>query len=440
MPGHGLPVSIGSAGLRSGAVCIAMAALILAACKPEGDAASTDAAAGLTKMEAFCSEPGLPPALRETTIIVDTSMITHAAPEEFRSKNPELFKLVTGLADPALAIESGASAPRERVTILAGSASKGILSPVFTGCLPGASPTELAATQAGNGNTAAQKYFGSDLTSRINKQQADFTRQILLALMKLDQLSDQKAAPSGAFDTSPLVRLLKLQGAPSSYDSNARRLFLFTDITASAPDTGKSVSDARKAGFQTASNTGLNLALAEVYLDSPSPPPDALTEQFLQTFILGSQGDLKRVGGWSANGLTTAPTQLVTYSGQLSDGVNSGPMTLTVAATGGGEIVNSWISYTASFGQRSTPIKGQYTCSAERSCTLRSDPTGGLGQLWRYSQGSEPEAREDAPFGGLRFMSANESNTGIEGRIFDPSISIGHAGGGMTFTGKRVKG
>jgi hypothetical protein len=103
-------------------------------------------------------------------------------------------------------------------------------------------------------------------------------------------------------------------------------------------------------------------------------------------------------------------------------------------------MVDSWISYTASFGQRSTPIKGQFSCAAERNCTLRSDPAGGLGQLWRYGQGSEPEAREDAPFGGLRFMSASENGSGIEGRIFDPAISIGHPGGGMSFTAKRNNG
>ncbi|MDR3508594.1 MAG: hypothetical protein P4L64_11900 [Caulobacteraceae bacterium] len=423
-----------------GSVCFGLVALALAACQPKSDGVGADASSGPVKLDTFCSAPGLPPALRETTIVVDTSAITAASPEEFRAKNPELFKLVIGLADPAQAIESGAVAPRERVTLLAGSAPKGTLSPIFTGCLPGASAAELAAIQSSGGGSAAQKYFGSDLPSRISKQQADFTRQILLALMRLDQLSDAKLATSSGFDSSPLVKLLKLLGAPNVGDNRVRRLFLFTDISTSSPDVEKTVSDSRRAGFKVADQIGLNLALDEVYLISPGSPPDDLTQQFFQAFALGSQGDLRRVGGWSANGLTAAPAQVVSYSGQLSDGVNSGPMTLQIASTASGEMVNSWISYTASFGQRSTPIKGQFICTAERVCTLRSDPTGGLGQLWRYSQGSEPEAREDAPFGGLRFMSATETNAGIDGRIFDPVISIGHPGGGMNFTGKRVGG
>jgi hypothetical protein len=94
---------------------------------------------------------------------------------------------------------------------------------------------------------------------------------------------------------------------------------------------------------------------------------------------------------------------------------------------------------TGSIGQRATPVAGQFTCSADRQCELRSDPAGGLGQLWRIKPGVGPEVREDAPFGGLRFLEGTESAHGIRGRIYDPVISIGHPGGGMTFEAERVK-
>jgi hypothetical protein len=137
-----------------------LAAFGLTGCQPKGDADVGDGSSGATKLDAFCSAPSMPKALRETTIVVDTAAVTNASPEEFRGKNLELFKMVMGLANPTQAIESGAVVPRERITLLAGSASKGILSPIFDGCVPGASTPELAAVHASGGTGAAQIYFG----------------------------------------------------------------------------------------------------------------------------------------------------------------------------------------------------------------------------------------------------------------------------------------
>ena len=422
-----------------GAVASLLAvAVLLASCGEK--TTELDPGGDNLKFDKFCSIDGLSTALRHTDIIVDTTAVVAAPPEELRVKNPELFKLVVGLADPAGAVEAGATAPRERITLFAASPKTGVLTPVFTGCVPGASPSELADREAHGSGGAVRQYFGSDLKATISKDQDEFRRLVLLALAKLAKQAEPTGGIGTAAGGSPLVRLLRPLGPPPSDDPSVRRLFVFSNLDASIPEGLSDAGTARSEGFKDAEAAGLHLGLADVYLVPAGGPPSELSAQFLSAFILGSQGKLGRAGGFSASGLEPAPTQVINYRGTLSATQSiAAPMTLRLAATKDGQLVNSWISYTASFGQRSTPVSGQFTCTGDSQCELRSDPEGGLGQLWRIKPGPEPEVREDAPFGGLRFMEATETAQGLKGRISDPVISIGRPGGGMTFDAKRTK-
>lgn len=412
---------------------IGVMSLPLAGCDP----ASGDlGASGPIKFEDFCSVPGLAPALRQTTIVVDLSAIKPSPPETFRETNPEFLKLAVGLADPARALESGAAAARERITILAGSVKTGALTPVFVGCVPGASKEELGNAQ----DDATKKYFGSDLKSQISKQQDAFQKKLLMSLVTLSAQSEQ--ATSGEdLRGSPLIKLLRALGPPASADQAVRRVFVFTELGRSLPSLGGDVGEARRRGFEAATEVGLQLGQAELYLVSPGAPPQEAGEQFLSAFMLGSQAELGRVGGFSPNGLAPAPTQVVRYQGLLEATPQIRmPMTLRLASTADGQLVNSWLSYTASHGQRATPVHGEWRCADAADCELRSDPAGGLGQLWRIQPGQAPEVREDAPLGGLRFMEAVDRGGRLKGRIYDPVISIGRLGGAMTLEGQRSGG
>jgi hypothetical protein len=427
-------------GARSGALLALVAAVsCLQACSDKGAERATSGAEAI-RATTHCSAPGLAPALRETTIVVDTGAIAASGPDDFRSKNPELFKLLVGLGAPDQALGSGASAPRERITILAGSPGKGVLTPVFVGCVPGISNADLTALRRAPQNNGLAQYFGSDVQSVTTKDQQDFTRQLLLALVKLGRLSEPEGgtAPTDSASTR-FVRLLRPLGPPGGGDPPVRRLFVFTNFDKSFPASFHSVADARAAGFKAAEQAGLGLSLAEAYIVTPSQPDDA-GEAFARTFMLGSQADLRRVGPFSANGLVPAPAQVVTYSGSLVLTPSAvAPMTLRLAVTGEAQLVDSWLSYSAYRGERATPVGGQFACSGARACSLRSDPSGGLGQLWRTSTGVDPEVREDAPLGGLRFLEATETDAGLRGRVFDPVISIGRPGGGLTFSAARAK-
>lgn len=423
--------------LRAACGVVALVALVgLGGCDP-ATPGGEGASAGVIKLDEFCATDGLSPALRHTTLIVDAGALQPASPEDFREKNPEFFRLAIGVADPMTAIASGAAAPRERITILAASPRTATLTPVFTGCLPGVSAGELTASAG----SAGQKYFGSDLSSRVNKQQQAFQRQLLVSLMTLNKLSEAPSALGVDFATSPMVKLLKPLGAVSSDDPAVRRLFIFTDLRRSPAPSAASVAEARAAGFAAAAAAGVKLGQAEAYIVSPGAPPEDTAAQFFETFLLGSQADLRRVGGFSPNALLPAPAVIASYRGTLeATSALRMPMTLRIAATKDGELVNSWIGYTASMGQRTTPVAGEWRCQADQTCELRSDAAGGLGQLWRITPGEQPEVREDAPLGGLRFIEGRDSGGALKGRIYDPVISIGRPGGAMTFQAQRVAG
>lgn len=416
------------------AITLAFGTFALSGCSDEIAPSTVN---GPIKLDTFCSMAGLEPAKRHTVVVVDTSTIVKARPEEFRQKNPALFALATGLADPEQAVESGAIAARERVTILAGRADAATLSPVFTGCVPGISSGELAARAAAGADGAVDKYFGSDIASEVNEAREEFRRQLLVSLMSLEKQASGPASGDGAIATSPLVRLLKALGQPPADESGVRRLFLFTDVAASLPTGLGDAASARAAGFKAAEDSALRLGMVETHLVPARGQPSDVEQGYLTTFLLGAQGDLKRTGAFTPNGLPPAPVSIASYRGELPVGGGiTLPLNLRLATAASGELVNSWISYTGSIGQRATPLVGRFECSGERVCQLKSDPAGGLGQLWRTTAGTSPEPLPGGPFGGLRFIEATETPRSLKGRIFDPAIYLAPTGD-MKFEVKR---
>lgn len=412
--------------------------LLLGAC--DGDSVSQSAASA-TKVEGFCAIDGLAPALRETTIVIDTSAIAAAAPEQFHARNPALFALLLGLGDPVQTEQSGAAAPRERVTVLAASTARGSATPIFTGCLPNVSPEEVAARRAAGTDTGLDRYFGQDMGSSVKKAQDNFRRELLVSLMSLSKLAEASGAAAGP-DPAALPRLLKLVGAPAA-DGPVRRLFVFSELGVGRafPAGLSDTRQARLAGFEAARKAQLNLGRADVFIVPSSGQPDEQAQQYLKTFVLGSSGNLLGAHAFSANGLPAPPHTIAVYRGELpaSPQIRM-PLEVRVATTAGGQLVSSWVSYTGSFGQRSTPLTGQFQCAGPGACALRSDPAGGFGQMWSPSAAAEPEPLPAGPFGGLRYVEAQGTETQLRMRIYDPVIFLAEAGegGDLRFDIKRI--
>jgi hypothetical protein len=390
---------------------------------------------GATKFDQFCSIAGLKAPLRETTIVVDSQAIADSKPEDFRQANPALFALVLGLADPERSIETGATAPRERITLLSADSTGGAVNRLFTGCVPGMSKEEESAAIASGGDSAISRYFGSDSESKLQEAREQFRKSLIVALVQLK--AGKASSLADSFPDSALVKIVRAIGPGASTGNTARRLFVFTNPAKSISQSFASHEDARVAGLAAGEQTGTDLGQSEAYLILSGPSLRAFEEPFLTAFFLQSRANLRQIGVFSADALKPVPTQVRLYTGDipLAPDVRS-PLDLRLAFTAGGELVNSWISYSASKGVRSTPVEGQMSCSDEDHCTLRGNPNGGLGQLWRTKPGSEPQPLPDGPFGGMRAIEATDTAGHLTGRIYDPVIFVGTAGD-LKFDAKR---
>ncbi|NNM75796.1 hypothetical protein HJG53_02600 [Sphingomonas sp. ID1715] len=382
---------------------------------------------GLVKLEAACSLAGLPSALRETLVVIDKTMVKPADPETFRVENPELWALVTGLADGQRASDTGAMAPRERLTIALADPQSGGLEQLFTGCLPGLSADEMAGRTGKGEDGLSSKFFGSDMASQISRQREEFLKQVVISIATAK--FGGQARPADNFGDSGFARTLKTVGPGRGTPGLVRRVFLFADPAKALTTVPAEYVAARKQGFDASDGFQANFGQSDIYVVPAGRPLGENQRAFLDAFLLASRGDLKSVAPFSPDGLSKPPVRLISYSGELplGGGIKT-PMELRLASAADGTIVNSWISYTGSKGVRATPLAGQFVCGAEGVCDLRGDPNLSLGQRWRTEPGKAPQPLPEGPFGGMRLIEGKDDGQRLTGRIYDPVIYVGDTG------------
>jgi hypothetical protein len=415
---------------------VAAVALLLAGCGDENAPTGGDAHEAV-KLDSFCSVPGLKPALRETVLVVDRNAVKPAKPETFKTENAGLFAAVIGLADAERAISSGAMAPREHLTIAVADPKTGGLNPIFSGCLPGMSKQEVADAATKGGDGALAVYFGSDTASKLREASKTFlTKAVLMTV----QISPAERGGGDGFETSSLARTFKAIGAGDAAAGKVRRLVVYSDPSSALAAVPEEYEAARKLGFELAESSHAALGMSEAYIIPAGKTIGETGRGFLDAWLLANGADLRFVGAFTPSSFSKPPVQLVAYTGELplTRDVMS-PMEMRLAAAADGSLVDSWISYTASKGIRRTPLSGQFACTAD-GCELRGDPDGTLGQRWRTKPGTQPQLLVDGPFGGMRLISGTDNGKTMKGRIYDPIILVGQAGGtgDIRFVAKRA--
>jgi hypothetical protein len=386
------------------------------------------------KLDSFCMMPGLKPALRETVLVIDQNSVKPSKPETFKNENAELFAAVVGLADATRALDSGAMAPRELLTIAVANAQTGGLKPIFSGCLPAMSKEELAERKAKGEDGAIDSYFASDMGSKLEEARGAFLTK---AVLMVAQVAGESAGKGGdSFNDSSFARTFKVIGPGAGSADHIRRLIVFANPGAALSTVPEDYVAARKAGFDQAQIAQTNLGMSELYLMPAGATLSNSHQAFLDAWFLSSGADLRHVGAFTPDSLAKPPVRINGYTGQLplSPEVMS-PMELRLAAAADGSLVGAWISYTGSKGIRRTPISGQFACASD-GCELRGDPEGTLGQRWRTEPGMQPQPLVDGPFGGMRLITGKDDGQTLKGRIFDPIIYVGD-NGDITFTAKR---
>lgn len=413
-----------------------LAALAMLAGCGSGPASQGEAAKGNVKLEAACALSGFPAALRETLVVIDRTAVKPASPETFRIENPAVWSLITGLADGQRAADTGAMAPRERLSIAVADPQTGGLDQLFTGCLPGLAADELAGRAGKGEDGTSSKFFGSDTVSQVNRQREEFLKQVVISLATTKFGGQSRAGSS--FAESGFSRALKTVGPGRGTPGLVRRVFLFMDPAAALMSTPSDYADARKQGFAAADTLQANFGQSDIFIVPAGRTLSDTQRAFLDAVVLASRGDLKAVAPFSPDALPKPPVRIIRYSGELPlDGTIKTPMEMRLASAADGTIVNSWISYTGSKGVRATPIAGQFVCGTDGGCDLRGDPNMGLGQRWRTEPGASPQPMPDGPFGGMRLIEGKDDGQKLTGRIYDPMIYVGDRGD-LSLTARRA--
>jgi len=400
----------------------ALLAPLLGACPGGGGGPTGAASDGAVVREEYCNWRNLPAPLRQTVVVVDErSLVRSAERQPIRETNPQLFDLLSGLGNPAIAIRSGAMAARERLIVYVAPVSGSAPQMIFSGCLPGVTDEEQASIDGGQSGVQnrSDEFFGHRAQQDAEDDQTAFYSALLGALSQAATRRSEQSGRGGPFADGSLlesltsVRRLTPEGGP------AARLFILTDLRSFAQPGD--IPAARTTGFEDARASGLQLGGVEVYLVADGRSQGGAARDYADAFFLGAQGDLLGWGGAAFSALTAAPTETREYVGEISYPHDRFPMTLRVSSDASGRLVNSWIIITSD-AEWATPVSGSMSCT-DADCRLTSDRTG-LAQAWSTDPDPDPEFLASMPLSGLRAFEATLSDETAQGAISDPIVSV----------------
>lgn len=397
----------------------ACAAPWLAGCGDGGKPASAAQQATI-KFEAACDVAGLPRPVRQTAIVLDEQSIARSDPAQFRARNPGVIDAVMAVADPVQAVDLGALAPRERVSLYVTPADGSAPRLAFTGCAPAISAAELA--EVTRGTSTAERYsdtfFASGTADKLRAQAEDFRARLLGAIQRVAQAAPEKPGRAAeSFEATAAVRSLKSAARIVDPLAGAPRLVLIAPAALRSTPRQPDPQAARQAGFEAARRAGLDLGMADVAVALVTP---GASRDFVEAFLLGSRG---RLAGWSSaapTDLTAPPGSVRNFAGTIQYGPVQFPVRARIGVGRDGTLANSWI-LVMNEQEAATPLSGSAVCDGNGDCRVTGDGRG-FSQLWSPKPGGEPEFDPALPFSGLRNFELAILRGRATGRVFDPLV------------------
>jgi hypothetical protein len=401
---------------RSGLVALG---LLVGGCGSD-PSSSTGSGDGLIRAEAACDLKGLVAPLRQTVILVDARAIHKVKDAAEFAKNVDFRDLVLSIADPVKAVDSGTTAPRERIIIAVVPSDGSAASTAFTGCLPGLSADELA--KANSEQSALGSAFSSSPAGQIEKDAAAFRLRLIGGMVAAAGKAD--GAPST--QRGPIDGLTFLQGVRSSralLDSRnkTQRLVLISDL--SGAEVGSIGADGPFAAGAAAGNrAGGDFALSEIHVALPKGrvSPD---REFLRGYFLAQQGLLVSSAAGRIGPPTPAPIRVRRFAGEVA--YPSGPQLtdIRIGEDAKGNLAGSWLTLLGD-PRFAVPLTGQISCARPDSCRVASD-NAGFAQIWTGKTGGPPSFSNQLPFGGMRNFDLRIEGDRLTGRAFDPDVYLG---------------
>lgn len=403
---------------------VAVLAFSLAGCDPETKGGEGGGSTGMIRSEAYCDKPGLAAPLRQTFILIDAKVIKKAAlATEFAERNAFIRDLGLAFANPALALASGLSDPRERITILLVPADGSPAQPVFTGCIPGLSADEEAAARSGNSGLG--EFLTGDALSGMAKDAEQFQIAVVGGLTNAAKSGlDTPEPQTGPVAASTLFSAIRAsRGVLEPPKGTLARYVIVTNLSAAGFEDPASADtphkQGRDAGFKAAGDFGLS----DVMIVQPEGTAPTGRE-FLEGFLLAQGGRLVSYSSGKPAAGERAPKAVRYFEGEAAYPGRSERVTLRIADDGKGNLSSSWLTMLGGV-NKPIPLTGQISCTSPTVCKIASDDKG-FAQAWSPQPGGEPEFANDLPFGGMRNFSFEISGKDLKGEASDPMVQIGN--------------
>ena len=375
---------------------------------------------GERTFEDYCSVEGLTPSLRHTYILIDENMLSPvASAEEFIAKNAPIRNAVQAFASPALAVDSGTSEPRERISLFVLPADGTSANRIFSGCIPALSSDEIAEMRSQQSDI--NRFATGDATRGFEEAQGTFEGLVVASIRGAAEDVAEPASPStGVIDQASAFRSLGASGRLINTDDGLPRVVLITQLgQTSLPEGATDEETIRQAAFDAATNSRFDLGLSDVFVIQPGGANEH-QRAFADSFFLAQNGRLSYWGDQRPPTVDAGPVSVSRYIGEAQ--YPSGPETVQVrlATDVNGRLVQSWMVLRGQ-PDRATPMTGQTVCTSKTSCNIRNDD-GDFAQAWSLSPGADPEFVNDMPFAGVRDFDLETNDEKLSGKLYDPAI------------------
>lgn len=408
----------------------AILSLSLAGCGSGVGEGTAPTGTGVLRGEGYCNKPGLAAPLRQTFILIDAKVVKKAAlATEFAERNAFIRDLGLAFTNPALALASGLSDPRERISILLVPADGSPAQLVFTGCIPGLSADEEAQARAGNSGLA--EFFTGDALSGMAKEAEQFQIAVVGGLTAAAKSGVNTPEPqTGPIAASTLFSAIRAsRGVLEPPKGTLARYVIVTNLSAAGFESSEVTDSPHKQGRDAGFKAGGDFGLSDVMIVQPEGTAPK-GKEFLEGFLLAQGGRLVSYSSGKPMAGERAPKTVRYYEGEAAYPGRNERVNLRIADDGKGNLSSSWLTMLGGV-NKPIPLTGQISCSSPTICKIASDDKG-FAQAWSAQPGGEPEFANDLPFGGMRNFSFEIQGKDLKGEASDPMVQIGNDGAKST--------
>lgn len=409
------------------AVFAALLATGLVSCSEDSETTGvTSTSQSVLRFEEYCNRDGLSQPLRQTFILLDAKTVKKAVlATEFAERNTFIRDLALAFANPKLALASGLSDPRERISVLLVPSDNSPAQLVFTGCLPGLSKEEEAKARAGG--SGISEFFTGDALKSLESDAEKFQIGLIGGLTAAAKGGAETPEPqTGAFATTSLVRsLLASRGALEAAKGSVARYVIVTDLSAVNFENAEPEEKPNKQGQIAGFKSGGDFGLADIMIVQP-PNTAPKGKEFIEGFFLSQGARLVSYSSGKPTSTERAPRSVSYFEGEAAYPSRTEKLKIRIADDGKGNLSSSWLTMVGSTNQ-SIPMTGQISCSSATICKTISDDKG-FAQAWSPEPGGEPEFINELPFAGMRNFAFDIQGKELMGSVSDPMVQIANDG------------